>query len=70
MMLEEFLRTVKLNQVIYLVVSGSLIRGAFSQVDAAGKLVTLNQVALFQNSQATASIPTLTVDMSKVIAWG
>jgi hypothetical protein len=70
MSLQEFLHTVKPNQTIYLVVPGALIRGAFVRVDAGGELVTLSQTALFQNSQATASIPGLTVSTASVIAWG
>lgn len=66
----DFLRSVKPNQTIYLVLPGSLVRGAFVKVDEAGQLVTLTQTALFQNSQATASIPALTVSIEHVIAWG
>ena len=70
MPLLEFLHSVKPNQTIYLVLPGSLIRGVFVRVDAAGELVTLNQSALFQNSQATASIASITVSVASVIAWG
>jgi len=70
MPLQEFLHSLKPNQTIYLVVPGSLIRGAFVRVDATGELVSLSQAALFQNSQATASIPNITVSVRTVIAWG
>ena len=67
---QDFLHSIKPNQTIYLVVPGSLIRGAFVRADAGGQLVVLSQVALFQNSQATASIASLTVSVAAVIAWG
>ena len=70
MPLQDFLRSVKPNQTIYLVVPGALIRGMFVKVDPTGQLVTLSQIALFQNSQATASIANLTVNVATIIAWG
>lgn len=70
MSVQDFLHSIKPNQTIYLVVPGALIRGAFVRVDASAELVTLNQTALFQNSQATAAIPSLTVLITSIIAWG
>ncbi len=70
MSLQDFLKSAKQGQLTWLVISGFLLRGSFVKVDPGLEFVTLNQVAVFQGAQATASVPTITVATGSIQAWG
>jgi hypothetical protein len=47
-----------------------LIRGSFAKFDPGLEFVTLTQVAIFQGSQASASMPSINVATNSITAWG
>ena len=70
MSLRDFLLSAKQGQTSWFLVTGFLVRGSFVKVDPGLEFVTLNQVAIFQGAQATGSVPTMTVAVSAIHAWG
>lgn len=70
MSLRDFLFSAKPGQITWFVVPGFLIRGGFVKVDTGLEFVALNQVAIFQGAQATGSVPTISVAVSAINAWG
>jgi hypothetical protein len=70
MSLQDFLHNAKQGQITWFVVPGFLIRGSFVKVDPGLEFVSLSQVAIFQGSQASASMPSMSIALSAVNAWG
>lgn len=70
MSLPDFLRSAKQGQITWLIVYGFLIRGSFAKFDPGLEFVSLTQVAVFQGSQASASMPSISVATNAITAWG
>lgn len=70
MSLQDFLQSAKQGQTTWLLVTGFLVRGSFVKISPDAEYVVLNQVAIFQGAQATGSVPSMTVAVSAIYAWG
>jgi hypothetical protein len=70
MSLRDFLLSAKQGQITWFVVAGFLVRGSFAKVDPGLEFVALSQVAIFQSAQATGSVPSMSVAVSSISAWG
>jgi hypothetical protein len=70
MSLQDFLQSAKQGQTTWFIVTGFLVRGSFVRVDPGHEFVHLSQVAIFQSSQATGSMATISIALSSIHAWG
>jgi hypothetical protein len=70
MSLQDFLKSAKQGQTVWLLTSGFMVRGTFLKYDPGLEFVTINQVAIFQGPQATGSVASLSVAVGSIQAWG
>jgi hypothetical protein len=70
MSLQDFLKSAKQGQTVWLFTAGFMVRGTFLKYDPGLEFVTINQVAIFQGPQATGSVASLSVAVNAIQAWG